>query len=112
MNSCFIHGIIHKFILYKNSCFIQSHLPIHLVFEFEVTPIPFLMELFIDSTGEVFKASKDMAMFLHTKNARYCSLSVMEHLNFSIALIQSLFNTSQHKGDDNISVNIICNLLY
>jgi hypothetical protein len=48
------------------SCFIQSRLPTHLVFEFEVTPIQFLMELFIDSTGEVVMASKDMEMFLHT----------------------------------------------
>jgi hypothetical protein len=47
------------------------------VFEFEVTPIPFLMELFIDSTGEVVMASKDMEMILRTWNARYCSLSVI-----------------------------------
>jgi hypothetical protein len=52
--------------LYMNSCIIQSHLPTHLVFEFEVTPIPFLMELFIDSTGEVVMASKDMEMILRT----------------------------------------------
>jgi hypothetical protein len=47
-----------------NLFLIQSHLQTHLVFEFEVTPIPFLMELFIDSTGEVVMASKDMEIFL------------------------------------------------
>ena len=43
-----------------NSCIIQSDLPTHLVLEFELTPIPFLMELFIDSTGDVVIASNDM----------------------------------------------------
>jgi hypothetical protein len=70
---------LHKFICSMNSCIIQSHLPTHLVFEFEVTPIPFLMELFIDSTGEVVMVSKDMGTFLRISNARYCSLSVMVH---------------------------------
>ncbi len=45
-----------------NSCIIQSDLPTHLVLEFELTPIPFLMELFIDSTGDVVIASNDMEM--------------------------------------------------
>jgi hypothetical protein len=66
MNSCFIHSKIHKFMLYMISCIVQSHLPTHLVFEFKVTPIPFLMELFIDSTGEGVMASKDMEMVLRT----------------------------------------------
>ncbi len=62
----FKRSLIHEFILYMNSCIIQSHLPTHLVFEFEVTPIPFFMELFIDSTGEVVMASKDIEMILST----------------------------------------------
>ncbi len=66
MNSCFIRSIKQEFISYMNSCFIRSHLPTHLVFEFKVTPIPFLMELFIDSTGEVVMASKDTEMILHS----------------------------------------------
>ncbi len=45
-----------------NSCIIQSDLPTHLVLEFELTPKPFLMELFIDSTGDVVIASNDMEM--------------------------------------------------
>ncbi len=49
-----------------NSFFTLSHLLTHLVFEFEVTPIPFLMELLIDSTGEVVMVSKDMEIFLRT----------------------------------------------
>ena len=40
----------------------QSYLPTHLVFEFEVTPIPLLMELLLDSTGDVVMASNDMEM--------------------------------------------------
>ncbi len=40
--------------------------PTHLVFEFEVTPIPFLMELIIDSTGEVVMVSNDMEMVFWT----------------------------------------------
>ncbi len=77
-----------------NSCIIQSDLPTHLVLEFEITPIPFLMELFIDSTGDVDIASNDMEMVFRTLNARYVSLSIMEHCNFSTALIQSLLKTS------------------
>jgi hypothetical protein len=46
--------------------FIPSHFPTQLMFEFKVTPIPFLMKLFIDSTGEVVMVSKDMEMFLRT----------------------------------------------
>ncbi len=61
MNSCFVHSIIHKFVLYMNSCILRSHLPTHLIFK-EVTPIPFLMELLIDSTGEVVMVSNDMDM--------------------------------------------------
>jgi hypothetical protein len=45
-----------------NSCIRQSDLPTHLVFEFEVTLNPLLMELLIDSTGEVGMASNDMEM--------------------------------------------------
>ncbi len=61
-----MRSIIRKFILYMNFCFIQSHLPNHLVFEFISTPIPFLMELFIDSIGEVVMVSKDVKMNLRT----------------------------------------------
>ena len=46
-----------------NSCIIRSDLPTHLVLEFDLTPIPFLMELFIDSTGEVVIASNDIDIF-------------------------------------------------
>ncbi len=49
-----------------NSCIIQSDLPTHLVLEFELTPIPFLMELFIDSTGDVVITSNDMEMVFQT----------------------------------------------
>ncbi len=66
MNSCFIRSIIHKLMLYINTCSIRSHLPTHLVFEFKVTPIPFLMELLIDLTGEAVMASNDMEMVLQT----------------------------------------------
>ncbi len=45
-----------------NSCTLQSDLPTYLVFDFELTPIPFLMELFIDSTGDVVMASNDIEM--------------------------------------------------
>jgi hypothetical protein len=45
-----------------NSCILQSDLSTNLVLEFELTPIPFLMELFIDSTGDVVMASNDMEM--------------------------------------------------
>ncbi len=45
---------------------IQSDLPAHLVFEFELTPMPFLMELFIDSTGDTVMASNDMEMVFLT----------------------------------------------
>ncbi len=49
-----------------NSCIIQCDLPSQIVFEFEVTPIPFLMELLIDSTGDVVMASNDMEMVFQT----------------------------------------------
>ncbi len=49
-----------------NSCIVQSDLPTHLVLEFKSTPIPFLMELFIDSTGDVVIASIDMEMVFRT----------------------------------------------
>ncbi len=49
-----------------NSCTIQSDLPTHLVLELKLTPIPFLMELFIDSTGDVVIASNDMEMVFRT----------------------------------------------
>ena len=52
--------------LCMNSCIIQSHLPTLVVFEFEVALIPYLMELLIDSTGEVVMASNDMEMVLQT----------------------------------------------
>ncbi len=56
-----------------NSCILQSDLPTHLVFELELTLIPFLMELFIDSTGDVVMASNDMEMVFQTLNAIYVS---------------------------------------
>ncbi len=95
-----------------NSFIIWSHLPTHLVFEFEVTPISFLIELFIDSIDEVVMVSKDMEIFSRTWNARYCSLLVAEHWNFLIAMIQLLLKTFQHNGEDNISVEILFDLLY
>ncbi len=49
-----------------NLCVWQSDLTTHLVFEFELTPIQFLMELFIDSTGDVVMASNDMEMVFRT----------------------------------------------
>ncbi len=49
-----------------NSCIIQSDLLTHLVFEFDLTPIPFLMELLKDSNGDVVMASNDMEMVLWT----------------------------------------------
>ncbi len=49
-----------------NSCIIRSDLPTHLEFEFKLTPIPFLMELFIDSTSDVVMASNDMEMVFWT----------------------------------------------
>ncbi len=39
-----------------------TDIPTHLVFELELTPIPFLMELFIDSTVDVVMASNDIEM--------------------------------------------------
>jgi len=42
----------------------------HLVCELEWTPIPFLIELFIDSTGEVVIASKDIEIVLRRWKAR------------------------------------------
>ncbi len=49
-----------------NSFILQSDLSTHLVFEFELTPIPFLMDLFIDSTGDVVMASNDMETVFQT----------------------------------------------
>jgi hypothetical protein len=46
--------------------FLQSDLLTHLVFEFKLTPIQFLTELFIDSTGDVVMASNDMEMVFRT----------------------------------------------
>ena len=45
-----------------NSCIYRTDIPTHLVFELGLTPIPFLMELFIDSTGDVVMASNDIEM--------------------------------------------------
>jgi len=42
----------------------------YLVCELELTPIPFLIELFIDSTGEVVIASKDIVIVLRRWKAR------------------------------------------
>ncbi len=53
---------IHVIYEFMNYTKLQSDLPTHLVLEFEVTLIPFLMELLIDSTGEVVMASNDMEM--------------------------------------------------
>jgi hypothetical protein len=47
---------------YLNSCIYRTDIPTHLVFELELTPISFLMELFIDSIGDVFMASNDIEM--------------------------------------------------
>ncbi len=66
MNSYIIHRNIYEFIICMNSCIIQSDCPTHLVLEFELTPMSFLMELFIDSTGDVVIASKDMEMVFRT----------------------------------------------
>jgi hypothetical protein len=66
MNSYIICRNIHEFIIYMNSCIIQNDLSTHLVLEFELTPIPFLMELFIDSTGDVVIASNDMEVVFRT----------------------------------------------
>ncbi len=66
MNLYIINRNIHEFIIYMNSCIIQNDLPTHLVFEFELTPIPFLMELFIDSTGDLVITSNDMEMVFQT----------------------------------------------
>ncbi len=49
-----------------NSCIKPSDLPTHLVLESELTPIPFLMELFIDSTGDIVIASNVMEMVFQT----------------------------------------------
>ncbi len=65
-----------------NSYIIRSDLPTHPVFEFKLTPIPFLMELFIDSTGDVVMASDDMEMLFQTYNTRYVSFLIMEHSFF------------------------------
>ncbi len=62
MNSYIICQNIHEFIIYMNSGIIQSDLPTHLVLEFKLTPIPFKMELLIDSTGDIVIASNDMEM--------------------------------------------------
>ncbi len=66
MNSYIICRNIHEFIIYMKSCIIQSDLPTHLVLEFELTPIPFLTELFIDLTGDVVIASNDIEMVFQT----------------------------------------------
>ncbi len=66
MNSYIIRQNIHEFIIHMNSCIIHSDLLTHLVLEFALTPIPFLMELFIDSTGDVVIASNDMEMVFRT----------------------------------------------
>ncbi len=57
---------IHKFMHYMNSCIIPSDLPTHLVFEFKLTPIPFLMELLINSTCDIVMASNDMKIVFQT----------------------------------------------
>jgi len=49
-----------------NSRIIQSDLPTNLVFEFEVIPIPFLIELLIDSNGDIGMVSNDMEMVFRT----------------------------------------------
>jgi hypothetical protein len=51
---------------HMHSCILQSDLPTHLVLEFELTPIQFLIEVFIDSTGDVVMASNDMEMVVRT----------------------------------------------
>ncbi len=48
-----------------NACIYRTDVPTHLVFELELTPIPLLMELFIDSTGDVVMASYDIEMVFH-----------------------------------------------
>ncbi len=48
-----------------NACMYRTDIPTHLVLELELTPIPFLMELFIDSTGDVVMASNDIEMVFH-----------------------------------------------
>ncbi len=53
---------MHEYMKYMNSCIYRTDIPTHLVFEFELTPIPFLMELSIDSTGDVVMASNDIEM--------------------------------------------------
>jgi hypothetical protein len=45
-----------------NACIYRTDIPTHLVLELELTPMPFLMELFIDSTGDVVMASNDIEM--------------------------------------------------
>ncbi len=66
MNSYIIRRNIHEFIIYMNSCIIHSDLPPHPILEFELTPILFLMELFIDSTGDIVIASNDTEMVFRT----------------------------------------------
>jgi hypothetical protein len=48
-----------------NSCIYRTDIPTHLVFELKLTPIPFLMELFIDLTGDVVMASNDIETVFH-----------------------------------------------
>ncbi len=67
MNPYVIHSQIHEFMQYLNSCIYRTDIPTHLVFELELTPMPFLMELFIDSTGDVVMASNDIEWFSATK---------------------------------------------
>ncbi len=69
MNQCIICSQIHEFMQYLNSCMYRTDIPT-LVFELELTPIPFLMEQFIDSTGDVVMASNDIEMIFRKYNAR------------------------------------------
>ncbi len=62
MNPCIIHSQINEFLQYLNSCMYRTDIPTHLVFELELTPILFLMKLFVDSTGDVVMASNDIEM--------------------------------------------------
>ncbi len=48
-----------------NACMYRTDIPTHLVLELKLTPIPFLIELFIDSTGDVVMASNDIEMVFH-----------------------------------------------
>jgi hypothetical protein len=63
----------------------NTNLPTHLVLEFELTPIPFLMELFIDSTGDVVIASNDMKMV-----SEYKMLGMSLYQSWNTAIFQLL----------------------